>query len=69
MLVKLLVKNEVNAALVVALTGAIAVVVARGDAPLSPARLLAGVLSNPVPRGRLTTVSQPDYDDALGVAA
>ncbi len=31
--------------------GAVVVLVSRGAAPSSPGRLLAGVLSNPIPRG------------------
>ena len=70
MLAKLLGKEEVNAALAVALTGAIAVLVAKGDAPISPVRLLAGVLSNPIPRNRPICTPRPYYDDAtLGLAA
>ena len=70
MLLKLLSKDEVNAALAVALTGTIAVLVAKGDAPISSARLLNGFLSNPVPRSRPERASRSDYADAaLGVAA
>jgi hypothetical protein len=50
MIGRLLSNEESNAALVVALSGAVAVLVARGRGPLSAGRLLAGVLSNPVPR-------------------
>ena len=69
MLLKLLVKDEINAALAVALTGTIGVVVAKGGAPISPARLLSGVLSNPIPHGRPMRASRTEYDAALGVAA
>ena len=41
--------SNINAALVVALSGAAAVLVARGYGP-SAEGLLSGVLSNPVPR-------------------
>ena len=41
--------KEINAALVVALSGAVAVLVARGYGLPSAERLLSGVLSNPVP--------------------
>ena len=44
-------KEEVGAAAVLALSGAIVVLVSRGAAPPSPGRPLAGVLSNPIPGG------------------
>jgi hypothetical protein len=44
--------KEINAALVVALSGAVAVLVARGYGLPSAEGLLSGVLSNPVPRTR-----------------
>lgn len=47
---RLFAKEETTAALVLALSGSIMVLVAKGNSPLSPDRLLAGVLSNPVPR-------------------
>ena len=50
MIGRLLSKEETNAVLVVALSGAAAVLVARGRGPLSAGRLLSGVLSNPIPR-------------------
>jgi hypothetical protein len=50
MIGRLLSKEESNAALVVALSGALAVLVSKGRGPLSAGRLLSGVLSNPVPR-------------------
>lgn len=43
-------KEETSATLVVALAGAIAVLVARGSGPLSLERVVSGVLSNPVSR-------------------
>ncbi|MBA3472386.1 MAG: hypothetical protein H0T57_04015 [Rubrobacter sp.] len=39
-----------NAAMVVALSGTIMVLVAKGDGPVSLKRLVSGALSNPVPR-------------------
>lgn len=48
MIGKLLSKEEVNTALVLALSGAVMVLVAKGDGPLSPGRVVSGVLSNPV---------------------
>jgi hypothetical protein len=50
MIGRLLSKEESNAALVVALSGVVAVLVARGRGPLAAGRLLSAVLSNPVPR-------------------
>ena len=50
MIGRLLSNEESNAALVVALSGAVAVLVARSGGPLSAGRLLSAVLSNPVPR-------------------
>ena len=50
MIGRLLSEEESNAALVVALSGAVAVLAARGRGPLSAEGLLSGVLSNPVPR-------------------
>ncbi len=44
-----LMNGEVNGVLVVALSGTIAVLAARGTRPASPGHLLSGVLSNPVP--------------------
>lgn len=51
MIRKLLGKEEVGAAVVLALSGAVVVLVSRGDGPLSAGRLVSGVLSNPIPRG------------------
>jgi hypothetical protein len=47
---KLLASEETTAALVLALSGTIMVLVAKGDGPLSSRRLVSGALSNPVPR-------------------
>jgi hypothetical protein len=51
MIGKLLGKEEVNAALVLALSGAVMVLVAKGYGSLSLGRVVSGVLSNPVPKG------------------
>ena len=70
MIAKILGKEEVNAAIAIALAGTIAVLVAKGDGPLSPGRALSGVLSNPVPRGETTRAQRPTLADAeLGLAA
>ena len=45
-------KEETTAALVLALSGTIMVLVAKGDGPLSARRLVSGALSNPVPRAK-----------------
>jgi hypothetical protein len=50
---KLFGKEETTAALVLALSGTIMVLVAKGDGPLSSRRLISGALSNPVPRASL----------------
>lgn len=70
MIAKLMGKEEVNAALAVAITGAIAVLAAKGDGPLSLGRVVSGVLSNPVPRRVQSDVplSAPSGAD-LGLAA
>jgi hypothetical protein len=51
MISKLLGKEEVNAALVLALSGAVTVLVANGPAPVSLGRIVSGALSNPVSEG------------------
>jgi hypothetical protein len=51
MIGKLLGKEETNAAVVLALSGALMVLVAKGDGTLSLGRVVTGVLSNPVPIG------------------
>jgi hypothetical protein len=55
MMGKLLGKEEVNAALVVALSGAVMVLVANGPGPVSLGRIASGALSNPVPKGAAAT--------------
>jgi hypothetical protein len=51
MIGKLMSKEEVNAALVVALSGTIMVLVANGFGPASLRRVVSGALSNPVSEG------------------
>ena len=48
-------KQEVNAGLVLALSGALMVLTAKGDGPLSLGRVVGGVLPNPVPRRGAST--------------
>jgi len=55
MIGKLLRSVETNAALVVALTGTIAALVASGSGRVSLERVVAGVLSNPIPRREPTS--------------
>ena len=50
MLGKLMNSGEANAVLVVALSGAIATLVANGPGRASLGRVLSGALSNPIPR-------------------
>jgi hypothetical protein len=52
---KLLGKGKVNAALVLALSGAVMVLVANGPGPVSLRRIVSGALSNPVPGGAAGT--------------
>jgi hypothetical protein len=47
-------KEEVNAALVLALSGALVALVANGPGPVSLGRIVSGALSNPVPGGGAT---------------
>ncbi len=47
---KLLSNEGINAAVVMVLSGTLMVLVAKGDGPVSLKGLLAGALSNPVPR-------------------
>ncbi len=55
MIGKLLSKEEVNAALVLALSGAAMVLVANGPGPVSLGRIVSGALSNPIPEGAAGT--------------
>lgn len=52
-----LMNGEANGVLVVALSGAVAVLAARGTRPAPPGHLLSGVLSNPVPRLKTSVLS------------
>lgn len=59
---ELLGNEEINAALVLALSGTIMMLVAKGEGPMSLKRVVSGALSNPVPRrepanARVTGVS------------
>ena len=47
---KLLANEGINAAAVLALSGTLVVLVAKGDGPVSLKRMVSEVLSNPVPR-------------------
>jgi hypothetical protein len=51
MIGKLPSKEVAYAALVLALSGTVMVLVAKGEAPLTAGRVVAGALSNPVPAG------------------
>ena len=51
MMGKLFGSEEVGAAVVLALSGAVVALVSRGDGPLSFGRFVSGVLSNPIPSG------------------
>ena len=69
MIGRLLGKEEVNAALVLALAGAVTVLVANGPGPVSLGRIVSGALSNPVPGGvtgayRSSSVPAPDQQIA-----
>jgi hypothetical protein len=62
MMSKLLGNEEINAAMVVALSGTIIALVAKGEGPVSLKKMVSGVLSNPVPQleptgARATSVS------------
>ena len=60
MIGKLLRSEETNAALVVALTGTVAALVASGPGQVSLKRVVAGALSNPVPRREMPTTRAED---------
>ena len=65
MIGKLMSREEVNAALVLALSGAIMAMVTNGPGPVSLGRMVSGALSNPVPKGKTGTrgrASDPDQD-------
>lgn len=50
MISKLLGNEEINTAMVVALSGTIVALVVKGDGPVSLKTIVSGVLSNPVPQ-------------------
>lgn len=58
-------KEEVGAALVIALSGTVMALVAKGEGPFSVRRILAGVLSNPVPERRVRGVGGGEPAPAL----
>lgn len=49
MIGKLIGNEGVNAAVVIALSGAVMALVAKGNGPLSLGRVVSGALSNPIP--------------------
>jgi hypothetical protein len=70
MIGKLLGKEEVHGALVLALSGAVMALVAKGDGPLSLGRVVSEILSNPVPVAGAATgthggVPIPDLDQQI----
>lgn len=54
-----LMNGEANDVLVVALSGTVAVLAARGTRLASPGHFLSGVLSNPVPRRETSAAHLP----------
>ena len=69
MIGKLMRKEEINAALVLALSGAVMVLVANGPGPVSLGRIVSGTLSNPVPEGAAVTYPFPPVPPRQRVAA
>jgi hypothetical protein len=69
MIGNLLGTEEVNAALVLVLSGAVTVLVANGPGPVALVRILSGTLSNPVPGGAAVTYSFPPVPARQRVAA
>ena len=68
MIAKLFGKEAASAALTIALTGTIAVLVAKGGNPLSLKRIVAGSLSNPVPRdGQARPARRVFEESAVGI--
>ncbi|HKH10942.1 MAG TPA: hypothetical protein VKA73_07340 [Rubrobacter sp.] len=53
MIRKVLGNENVGAAAVLALSGVISVLACKREGPLSPGRVVSGVLSNPIPVGRV----------------
>ena len=58
-------KEEVRAALVIALSGTLMALVAKGDGSFSVRRVVAGVLSNPVPGRRVRGVGDGEPAPAM----
>ena len=69
MIGNLLGTEEVNAALVLVLSGAVTVLVANGPGPVSLGRIVSGTLSNPVPDGAAVTYPFPPVPPRQRVAA
>lgn len=61
--------KEVNAALVLALSGTLATMVANGPGRVSLKQLASGVLSNPVPRHEPPVVGEASVSASLRTAA
>ena len=57
---KLLSNEGTNAGAVLALSGTLIVLAAKGDGPLSLKGIVSGTLSNPVPRAEPTSVRKAD---------
>lgn len=57
---KLLGNEGTNAAAVLALSGTLMALVAKGNGPLSLKRMVSGTLSNPVPRPESTSARDAD---------
>ncbi len=60
MIGNLLGNEEINAAAVLALSGTLMALVAKGNGPISLKGIVSGTLSNPVPRSELTSVRDAD---------
>ena len=69
MIGNLLGTEEVNAALVLVLSGALKVVVANGPGPASLVRIVSGILSNSVPGGAAVTCPFPPVPARQRLAA
>ncbi|HKH77977.1 MAG TPA: hypothetical protein VKA51_13550 [Rubrobacteraceae bacterium] len=60
--------KELNAALVLALSGTVVALVANGPGPVSLRRTVSGVLSNPVPRREPPAVGEAPVSAPLRAA-
>ena len=69
MIGNLLGNEEVDAALVLVVSGAVMVLVANGPGPVSLGRLVSGALSNPVPGGAAVTYLSSPVPPRQRVAA